>query len=181
MQIHQLALHHDVEADRLLLRIRSGEGQVFAVWLTRRLVLRLWPLLSSLAQRAGAAHVLAQAAPGALPTPEAGAMLAEQARERTLREADFSQPFHDAPPGDAAPHPLGPEPLLAHTVQLTPQDGGRLHLSILDARRRRLQLDLDANLATAVRELMAAALRQADWGIAVDASAEQAPPPRVLN
>jgi hypothetical protein len=34
-----------------------------------------------------------------------------------------------------------------------------------DAQRRSVQLELDAPLATAVRELVAAALRRADWGI----------------
>jgi hypothetical protein len=68
MHIHQLAVHYDAPADRLLLRVRSSDDAVFAVWLTRRLCLRLWPHLSSL-------------------------VLAEGVRERTLQQADFSQPF----------------------------------------------------------------------------------------
>ncbi len=55
--------------------------------------------------------------------------------------------------------------MLAHMVQLTPQTGGKLQLSISDAHQRNVQLVLDAALGTAVRELMAAALRQADWGV----------------
>lgn len=178
MHIRQVSLQYHAEADRLLLRVRSADDNLFAVWMTRRLCLRLWPHLSSMVQRAGAAHAVARAAPLATPTPEAAAMLAESARERTLAQADFSQPFQTV----AAQQPLGPEPMLAHTVQLTPQHGGKLQLSISDAHRRNVQLVLDAALGTAVRELMAAALRQADWGFAVDAAAaSMEPSARTLN
>lgn len=179
MQIRQLAVQYDAQADRLLLRVRSSADQVFAVWLTRRLCLRLWPHLSSLVQRAGASQLLVQRASQAVPTPDAVAMLAETARERTLAEADFSQPFEAA----GAQQPLGAEPLLAHTVHLTPRSGGSLQLAVVDAQRRSLQLELDAALGTAVRELVAAALRRADWGIDAGAApaAGAAAAPRLLN
>jgi hypothetical protein len=178
MHIRQVSLQYQAEADRLLLRVRSSDDNVFSVWMTRRLCLRLWPHLSAMVQRAGTAEAVALAAPQATPTPEAAAMLAEAARERTLQQADFSQPFQAA----AALQPLGPEPMLAHTVQLTPQAGGKLQLSISDAQKRNVQLVLDATLATAVRELMVGALRQADWGFVLEAAAPSTEPAaRVLN
>jgi hypothetical protein len=178
MHIRQVSLQYDAEADRLLLRVRSSDDNVFAVWMTRRLCLRLWPHLSQMVQHAGATQAAALAAPHATPTPEATAMLAESAREQTLAQADFSQPFQ----ATAAQQPLGPEPMLAHVVQLTPQSGGRLQLSISDAQKRNVQLVLDAALGTAVRELMVAALRQADWGLALEAAVPSAPPgARLLN
>jgi hypothetical protein len=174
MHIRQVSLQYHAEADRLLLRVRSSDDNVFAVWMTRRLCLRLWPHLSAMVQHAG----VAQAAPHATPTPEAAVMLAASARQQTLAQADFSQPFQAA----AAQQPLGPEPMLAHVVQLTPQNGGQLKLSISDAQQRNVQLVLDAALGTAVRELMVAALRQADWGLALEAAAPGAEPTaRVLN
>jgi hypothetical protein len=174
MHIRQVSLQYHADADRLLLRVRSSDDKVFAVWMTRRLCLRLWPHLSAMVQHAGAA----QAAPHATPTPEAAAMLAASAREQTLAQADFSQPFQ----ATAAQHRLGPEPMLAHVVQLTPQSSGQLKLSISDAQQRNMQLVLDAALGTAVRELMVAALRQADWGLALDAAAPGSEPAvRLLN
>jgi hypothetical protein len=178
MHIRQLSLQYNAEADRLLLRVRSSDDNVFAVWMTRRLCLRLWPHLSTMVQRAGAAQAVALAAPQATPTPEAAAMLAESAREQTLAQADFSQPFQAA----AVQQPLGPEPMLAHTVQLTPQSDGKLQLSISDAHKRNMQLVLDPALGTAVRELMVMALRQADWGFGLEAAAPVAEPgARILN
>jgi hypothetical protein len=178
MHIRQVSLQYHAEADRLLLRVRSSDDNVFAVWMTRRLCLRLWPHLSAMVQQAGTAQAVALAAPRAIPTAEAAAMLAASARQRTLEEADFSRPFQAA----SAQQPLGPEPMLAHMVQLTPQAGGRLQLSISDAHKRNVQLVLDAALGTAVRELMVAALRQADWGFALEAEpASTEAAARVLN
>ena len=168
MHIRQVSLQYLAEADRLLLRVRTSDDHLFAVWMTRRLCLRLWPHLSAMVHRAGTATAVALATPQATPTPEAAAMLAASARERTLQQADFSQPFEAA----AAQQPFGPEPMLAHTVQLTSQAGGKLQLSISDAQKRNVHLVLDAELGTAVHELMVAALRQADWGLAL----ETAPP-----
>jgi hypothetical protein len=178
MHIRQVSLQYHAEADRLLLRVRSSDDNLFAVWMTRRLCLRLWPHLSAMVQRAGTAQAVALATPQATPTPEAAAMLAASARERTLQQADFSQPFQAA----AAQQPFGPEPMLAHTVQLTAQAAGKLQLSISDAQKRNVQLVLDAALGTAVHELMVAALRQADWGLALEAEAPNAEAAvRVLN
>jgi hypothetical protein len=68
-------------------------------------------------------------------------------------------------------------------VQLTPRAEGHLQLAISDAQQRQVQLELDASLAAAVRELVIAALRQADWGLALDSDSAAAPAaaPRVLN
>jgi hypothetical protein len=176
MQIRQLAVHYDVQADRLLLRIRADDDSVFAAWLTRRLCLRLWPHWSGLVRQVTTAQALADAAPRATATPEAAHMLVDAARERALQQADFSQPF-DA---GAARQPLGTEPLLAHTVQLTPRAGGRLLLAIRDATQRSMQLELDEALTTAMHALMSAALRQAEWGLDLADAVENAAP-RVLN
>jgi hypothetical protein len=48
MQIHQLSVSYQAEQDRLLLRVSSTNGQEMRLWLTRRLMLGLWPLISRL-------------------------------------------------------------------------------------------------------------------------------------
>jgi hypothetical protein len=166
MQIRQLALHYLPEHDRLLLRVNADDGQQFSVWFTRRLSVRLWPHLAGVVTRIGVAHEVAQVTPGATLMPEAQAMLAQSARERVLRDADFKTPFND----QASAHPLGVEPMLATEVQLMPLPNGQLRVVIIDNSRRNVQLQLTEVLATAVKELMAAALRQADWGLALEAA-----------
>lgn len=173
MQIRQLAVQYVPEHDRLLLRVNAHDGQQFAVWFTRRLSARLWPHLASQVTRIGVAHEVAQASLDATLMPEAHAMLAQSARERALRGTDFKTPFDD----QANAHPLGVEPMLATEVQLVPLANGQLRVVIIDGNRRHVQLQLAEVLATAVRELMAAALRQADWGLALEA-APHAPAPQ---
>ena len=182
MQIRQLALHYRPEADRLLLRVNSSDGQQVAVWFTRRLCQRLWPHLSGVVTRIGVAHEAAQATlKDAIVTPEAQAMLAQSARERALQGADFKTPFAD----QASAHPMGTEPMLAVEVQLAPRADGHLRLVIIDANKRSVQLQLTESMATAVKELMIKALRQSEWGI--DLAEAQLPTPspapgsRLLN
>lgn len=183
MLIRQLALHYRPEPDRLLLRVNSSDGQLFAVWFTRRLAMRLWPHLNQMVTQLGVQHEVAQLgsqratstqAPDATLLPEARAMLADAARERALRKTDFATPFDT----QANAQPLGPEPMLATEVQLAPLPNGCLRVIVIDGAKRNVQLQLTEELATAVRELMAQALRQADWGLAIEtpvAAAESAP------
>lgn len=182
MQIRQLALHYRPEPDRLLLRVNSSDGQLFAVWFTRRLALRLWPHLNQLVTQIGIQHEATQLGvknaaatrtPAATLLPEAQAMLADAARERALKKTDFATPFDTQ---SATVQPLGTEPMLATEVQLAPLPNGCLRVVVTDSSRRNVQLQLTQDLATAVRELMAQALRQADWGLAIDASFAAAMP-----
>ena len=46
MQIHQLSVSYQAEQDRLLLRVSSTGGEEMRLWLTRRLMLGFWPLIS---------------------------------------------------------------------------------------------------------------------------------------
>lgn len=186
MQIRQIAVHYQAEDDRLLLRVLASDEQAFAVWLTRRLTQRLWPHLVTVVQQLGVTQALmapeaTRPSSHATLAPEARAMLAEGARRQALGGTDFSRPY-DA--GNAA-QPLGSEPLLATTMQLTPEAQGHLHLTVRDAKGRQIGLTLTATLAIAVHELMRAALAKAEWGFGAEGSSVELaavqPAPRTLN
>lgn len=179
-----MQVRYDMAADRLLWQVRAASGELFAVWLTRRMLRNLWPLLVQLVTQAGMARV----APGAVVLPEARAMLAQAVRERPLPNTDFATPFNPTP----AALPLGPEPLLPTEIDIGPgPDGNGLALAAREPGGRRLGLQLTADLATGLQRLLEQALLEADWGI-VTTSAEagaagdepepgRAAPPRVLN
>ncbi len=182
MDIHQTSVLYDRNADRLLLRVSTRAGELYALWLTRRLMRRLWPHLAQHVARAQAAAV----SPQAVVLPEARAMAAEVVREASLRQADFRTPF------DAAPkhQPLGPEPMLVVQVQLTLLGDRQLKLAFADPSGRELTLQLAPQLATGVSELVQQALAQTDWDLGdltPAATAGTAPPDadtapgRVLN
>lgn len=181
MQIRQLALHYVREADRLLWRINTSDGQLIAIWLTRRLTLRLWPHLTQMITQLAVQRQLPQAQPNPTLLPEARDMLNEAARENALRKADFKTPFDSQPRA----LPLGSEPMLAVQVRLVPLPEGLLRLLVTDTGGRNVQLQLSDELAIAVRELLVRALTEADWGWTPPSvqPAEAAGPdaPRILN
>jgi hypothetical protein len=52
MKLHQLKVDYNAEQDRLLMLIATSDGVELRMWLTRRFVKLLWPLLVKLAEEA---------------------------------------------------------------------------------------------------------------------------------
>src|SRR6187402_2334185 len=124
MKIHQLSVNYVAEQDRILVRINTAAAEEMRLWLTRRLMLGLWPLLSKLMTK----HLLKLEAAGtSLDTADEGLkqMLADFRKEEFLRQADFDTPYKE----EQATLPLGEEPLLVTDVDASPLPNGRLRLS----------------------------------------------------
>lgn len=177
MEIHQIQVKVDPLADRLLLQVRTRDEKLFAVWLTRRLTMRLLPHLVQTVS----ALAVARTAPGALAVPEARDMLAAAARDRALQNADFETAF-DASSAQSA---LGPEPMLPAEVDLVRGQSSGLSLRIRDRMGRSLDLFLGEEFALAFLQLVERAAVQADWGLGPvrpgAGSETQSPAPRLLN
>ena len=182
MDIRQISIRYRQDHDRILVDINTGAGGEVQVWLTRRMVRQLWGPLTLLVTQAAVAQVV----PHALVLPEAREMMAQAARSRQLPGADFATPFDPKP----AAQPLGPEPLLPTTVDLSPGPDGRgLRLTVKEPGGRNLSLQLSNDLATGLMRLLEKALAEADWGLgpvaqqAQNLPGEAAPkvPPVVLN
>lgn len=154
--------------DRVLWQLRTQGGELFALWLTRRLLKQLWPPLNGLVTQAA----VAQVAPQATVLPEAREMMAQVARSRPLPGTDFATPFNPQP----VAQPLGPQPLLPTEVDLGPRaDGKGLRFAAREAGGRALNLQLSADLATALMRLLEQALAESDWGLAGGAAKADAP------
>ena len=165
--------------DRVLWQLRTTGGALYAVWLTRRMLLLIWPPLTQLVTQRAVAQVL----PHATVLPEAQAMLAQAALDRPLPGTSFTEPFI----AQAQTEPLGPEPLLPEAVDLGPGDGGQgLKLQLREPGGRRLAMQLSDDLSTGLLRLLEQALAGADWGGPFSAAAAAPPatgpaPPRTLN
>lgn len=174
--IHQIQIRYDALADRLLMQVRTRADEVFAIWLTRRMVQRLLPPF----QQIGTHLSLAKAHPDSMLLPEARAMLEETVRNRPLPNADFTQHFST----DNTRQPLGPEPLLAAEVELQADAQRGLRMQVREARGRCITLQFNEELHAALSRLFQQALSAADWGlaplVAPEASDSAAPPP-LLN
>lgn len=163
MNIRQLQVSYIPEQDRLLTRINTQDGAEIRLWLTRRLVLRLWPGLiragETLAlESLSSQHALAEVA------PEARGMMADMAREAALGEADFSTPFAAEP----ASLPLGQEPLLVNRVDLAPQGGGIMRVAFRQSETRGIEVRMAAPLLHAFCQLVQKEANKAEWNFKLE-------------
>ena len=171
-----MQLKFDPAADRLLWNLRTFGGEMFSVWLTRRMLRLLWPPLQEQVTRRAIAHLM----PHATVMPEAREMLGQAARDRPLQTAQFNTPFDST----SVARPLGLEPLLPAGFKLGPgAQNGALLLELNEGSGRSMTLQLSDDLSTALLRLLDQALKDADWGlgpVAVPAAAET-PRPVTLN
>ncbi|MBE7369163.1 hypothetical protein [Ramlibacter pallidus] len=191
MQIHQMSVTYLPEQDRILMRVNTTEGEEMRMWLTRRLMVGLWPLLSKLLTE----HLLKLESAGASlagANPELKKMLADFRKEEFLQHADFDTPYQEG----QGRLPLGEEPLLVTDVDATPLASGPLRLnfnerppSTGDAKPRSFQMEMQPKLMQGLMHLLDQALLQSGWrdafvqAAAVEPALEEgdAAKPRYLN
>ena len=163
MNIHQLSVTYLAQQDRILLRINTTASEEMRLFLTRRLMLGLWPLLSRLLTE----HLLKlEAAGSALHTAdeELRRMLTEFRKEEFLQHADFDTPYQDKPS-----LPLGEEPLLVTDVDALPLPSGRLRLSFNERpaeggdKPRSFQMEMEPKLMQGLMHLLEQALAHSQW------------------
>ncbi|MBG9387279.1 hypothetical protein [Caenimonas aquaedulcis] len=163
MKIHQLSVNYVAEQDRILVRINTSSAEEIRMWLTRRLMLGLWPLLSKLLTK----HLLKLEAAGTvLDTADDGLkkMLTDFRKEEFLRHADFDTPYQE----ERVTLPLGEEPLLVTDVDASPQPSGRLRLTFNEKppnadKPRNFQMELEPKLMQGLMHLLEQALGRSQW------------------
>ncbi|AMO24794.1 hypothetical protein GCM10027034_08440 [Ramlibacter solisilvae] len=162
MKIRQLSVNYVSEQDRLLLKVNTDASEEMRLWLTRRLMVDLWPLLNQQAAR----QLIQQETGGvALQSADEGLkkMLVDFRKDQFMREADFATPYEDKP----ATLPLGPEPLLVTDLDVTPQAGGGLQLHFFERRQtpeqRSFRIQMDLKLMQGLVHLIEQALQRSKW------------------
>jgi hypothetical protein len=164
MQIHQMSVTYLPEQDRILMRINTTDNEEMRLWLTRRLMVGLWPLLTRLLTD----HLLKLESAGTTVTganPELKKMLAEFRKEEFLQHADFDTPYKEG----QARLPLGEEPLLVTDVDATPLAGGPLRLNFNerppsgDQKPRSFQMEMAPKLMQGLMHLLEQSLVQSQW------------------
>lgn len=151
MRLHQLKIEFRPEEDRLLVRLATDTGAEVLLWLTRRCVKRLWPVLLNMAQ--AAPDVVVQA------NPEARKALVGLQHEKAIRQANFSTPYAET----ARERPLGAEPLLVARIQPRRDAQGRHVLGLLPAAGQGVHVTLDENLLHGLMKLLQNAVAKSDW------------------
>jgi hypothetical protein len=163
MKIHQLSVNYLAEQDRILVRINTAASEEVRLWLTRRLMLGLWPLLSKLLTQ----HLLKLESAGTslqAADEDLKKMLADFRKEQFLQEADFDTPYDE----NQAVLPLGADPVLVTDVDASPLASGRLRLSFNErlpgaAEPRSFHVELDPKLMQGMMHLLEQALSRSQW------------------
>jgi hypothetical protein len=164
MHIHQMSVTYLPEHDRILVRVNTTEGEEMRLWLTRRLMAGLWPLLTKMLT----AHLLKLESAGASLQASDEAlrkMLADFRKEEFLQHADFETPFQEG----QTRLPLGEEPLLVTDVDAAPLPAGPLRLSFNErpstgqVEPRSFQLEMEPKLMQGLMHLLEQALAQSQW------------------
>ena len=175
MKLHQLKIDFHAEQDRLLMLVSTDDGAEVRMWLTRRFVKLLWPLLVKLAEDANP-RITVQA------NPDARKALLGIEHQKAVQKADFSKPFTQ----EARSTPLGEEPLLLARIQTGKDPRGLPVVSMHPSSGQGLTLTLDEVLLHSVCRLLQAAVSKSQWDIelklpGVGQEPAEAAEPRTLN
>ena len=167
MTIHQLQVAFDAVQDRLLFRLTTTAQEEFRIFLTRRFVRALWPMLVKAIE-----SKIAVKAPAA----EARREVLAFEHEKAVRETDFKTPFRE--PAAEAPRqfPLGAAPYLAvkGNVRL---EGGAYKLALNPAEGQGIEIGLDDRLMHSLCRLIEQAACSAEWDLPYFAPPAPAVPP----
>ena len=152
-RIHQIQVSHIAEEDRLLLRINTNHLEEFRFWLTRRFVKRFWPAMSQALKNHPKIAMST--------TPETRNAVLDFMQEKASATADFTTAFQ----GHPTVTPLGPKPVLVGQARLRATDGINFLLSLHPSKGFGIEVAMDPHLLLSFRQLLADAIRQADWDL----------------
>ena len=156
MRLHQLKLDFIPEQDRLLLRVSTDNQLEVRLWLTRRALRLLWPLLLQMAR--ASPEVALQS------NPQARDALVGMQHERALRQANFADAFEETPRA----MPLGAEPILVARIRTSRDEQGNQVLALLPQEGQGIHLTLDNTLLHSLCKLLQNAVAKSEWDIVLE-------------
>jgi hypothetical protein len=159
-QLHQLQLAYAPIEDRLLFRVKTRDLAEIRLWLTRRLVMLLWPAL--LDQLAGNEQVQRQASEDSRKS-----VMAFQ-HEQAVAKADFGRKFTD----QVETTPLGTVPILVSRIRLKPGGVGRRTVCFYPDKGQGIEVAMDDKLLHSFCKLLADAVGKTGWGLDIAVAGE---------
>lgn len=151
--LHQMTAEFVPIQDRILFRVATREKREYRVWLTRRLVKKLW----GIAVRSFEAE------------PEVQAQVQPRVKNAVLsmkhQQAVESSDFKTRREADTKPAQDMEEPLLATSVRVTRDDKGSVQLVFLTTEGRAVNLNLNEEMLHAVCHILQGAADRAGWDL----------------
>ncbi len=166
-KLHQIQMTYSSVEDRVLLQIRTMEGQAFLFWLTRRYVGILWRVL---AQMLGA-EVMCP--PGIEPVVECHVSPAEPPPElfaEATRQTVQADQIDNAIPESGGPdsqiiYPLGKNPILLANIGAKKQTPGDSTLSLHPERGEGIEIVVNLAILRSLCQLLKETAVKAEWHI----------------
>ena len=151
--LHQMTAEFVPVQDRILFRVTTREKREFRLWLTRRLVKKLWGV---------AVHSFET-------EPEVKAQVQPHVRNAVLsmkhQEAVEGSDFSQKHAADTQPALDMGEPLMATGVKITHSDEGTIQVAFLTAEGRAVNLNLNEEMLHALCHILQSAADRAEWDL----------------
>lgn len=159
MQVQQLNMQYLPEADRVLFRIKTTNGEVMAFKLTRRFVRLLWPVIQDLIR-----EDYVRRAPDKAQRPDVVEAMVDFERQSVMSRGDFRQPF-------AASHstkfPLGERPILLSRIQVK-KDGKVPVLCLYPTNGAGVELPANQQMLHFFSTLLKQVVQKAEWNLEIE-------------
>lgn len=151
--LHQMTAEFVPVQDRILFRVSTREKREYRVWLTRRLVKKLWGV--AVHSFEAEPEVKAQA------QPHVRNAVLSMKHQQAVESSDFSQKHHP----DNQPAVDMDEPLLATGVKITRGTGGAVQVVFLTVEGRAVNLNLNEEMLHALCHILQGAADRAEWDL----------------
>lgn len=155
-RIKQFSLVHDAVEDRLKLSINTRESKEFQLWLTRRFVHTVWPVLIKVLESDPVIQTQQS-------TESRKAVLSFQ-HEAATQKLDFDSDY-TAPTPASGSRPLGQAPLLVNSAKITVQPGGAATIAFRTPANVGLELSLEPALLHSFCRLLREIVAQSAWNL----------------
>ncbi len=151
--LHQMTAEFVPIQDRILFRVATREKREYRVWLTRRLVKKLW----GIAVRSFEAEPDVQAQV----QPRVKNAVLSMKHQQAVESSDFATKRE----ADTKPAQNMEEPLLATSVRVTHDDKGSVQVVFLTTEGRAVNLNLNEEMLHAVCHILQGAADRAGWDL----------------
>lgn len=149
-QLHQINISHDSKEDRLLLRVSTGGGDEYRLWLTRRYTGLLMSVLNKEMDKHGGV-------PSVAGSEESTKMLKSGALDKKYENTNASS------------YPLGEAGVLAFRINTRNTEDGILVLELLPEKGKGITLNLNKSLLYMMHNILTQGITKANWSLQTEA------------
>lgn len=161
MNIHQLQLTYSTQEDRLILRINSKENEEIRLFLTRRMLVSFWDILTQAVN-----HSISQKTfddiknPAINSTPEVQKMKQQVQHQDIVDKSDYKTPFNEG-----NKFPIGESPALIEKITINTLENTTTTLIFYSNNGQNINLNLNQQLLHNLSDLIIKVIPSTDWNI----------------